>query len=144
MRRFVRHFLGVGLLLAAGPGMLAAQEGATITGRVTSEAGAPLASVSVFVEGLNIGTLTHDDGRYTFIVPAARVTGQQVTLTARLIGFKAESAPITLAAGTITHDFVLSANPLRLGEVVVTGAGTATTREKLGTVINTVDSAAIS
>ncbi|HEU4643263.1 MAG TPA: SusC/RagA family TonB-linked outer membrane protein, partial [Gemmatimonadaceae bacterium] len=66
-----------------------------------------------------------------------------VTLTARLIGFKAQSAQITLSAGTITHDFVLAANPLKLGEVVVTGAGTATTREKLGTVINTVDSAAI-
>jgi TonB-linked SusC/RagA family outer membrane protein len=38
---------------------------------------------------------------------------------------------------------MLVANPLQLGEVVITGAGTTTTREKLGTVINTVDSATI-
>ena len=51
----------------------AAQEGATITGRVTSEAGVPLASASVFVDGLNIGALTREDGVYSFVVPAGRV-----------------------------------------------------------------------
>ncbi|HEX6536178.1 MAG TPA: carboxypeptidase-like regulatory domain-containing protein, partial [Gemmatimonadaceae bacterium] len=144
MGRFVRSALALVCASALLPAWAAAQEAATISGRVTSETGAPLNSASVFIEGLNVGTLTREDGRYTFVVPAARVTGQQVTLTARLIGFKEQSAQVTLSAGTITHDFVLSANPLRLGEVVVTGAGTATTREKLGTVINTVDSAAIS
>src|SRR5690606_31470440 len=50
---------------------------------------------------------------------------------------------LALTGGTHTHDFTLVANPLRLGEVVVTGQGLTTTREKLGNVINTVDSAAI-
>jgi TonB-dependent SusC/RagA subfamily outer membrane receptor len=124
------------------PAFAAAQQGATISGKVTSEAGTPLASVSVFIEGMNLGTITRDDGAYTIAVPAARATGQQATLTARLIGYKSESAPITLS-GNVTHDFVLAANPLRLGEVVVTGAGTESTREAVGTVINTVDSALI-
>lgn len=144
MRQLVRCLLAVGCATAAGPGVLSAQQGgATVTGQVVNEAGTPLPSVSVFVEGLNIGSLSKEDGKYSFTVPAARTTGQQVMLTARLIGYKAASAPITLSAGTITHDFTLESNPLRLGEVVVTGAGTATTREKLGTVINTVDSSAI-
>ncbi|HEX6632209.1 MAG TPA: SusC/RagA family TonB-linked outer membrane protein, partial [Gemmatimonadaceae bacterium] len=78
--------------------------------------------------------------RYTFTVPAARVSGQTVTVTARLVGYLPASAQITLRGGAITQDFTLSANPLRLGEVVVTGAGTQTTRERLGNVINTVDS----
>src|SRR6185503_55361 len=38
-----------------------------------------------------------------------------------------------------THDFTLATNPLRLGEVVVTGAGTATQTEKLGSVRNVVE-----
>ncbi|HET7549750.1 MAG TPA: SusC/RagA family TonB-linked outer membrane protein [Gemmatimonadaceae bacterium] len=145
MRKFVRSMLAIGCAIAAGPAVLGAQQGgATITGRVVSEAGNPLPSTSVFIEGLGSGSLTREDGRYSFTIPAARVAGQQVTLTARLIGYKPASVQITLAAGTITHDFTLESNPLRLGEVVVTGAGTQSTREKIGTVINTVDSAAIS
>jgi TonB-linked SusC/RagA family outer membrane protein len=51
---------------------------------------------------------------------------------------------VTLTRGAnITENFSLGANPLRLGEVVVTGAGTSTTRERLTTTINTVDSTAI-
>jgi hypothetical protein len=144
MGRFVRSALALACATALLPAWASAQQSTTISGRVTSEAGAPLSSVSVFIEGMGgVGTISRDDGRYSFTVPSARVHGQQVTLTARLIGFKAQSAQIALGAGTITHDFVLAANPLKLGEVVVTGAGTQTTREKLGNVINTVDSAAI-
>jgi len=143
MGRLVRSAVALVCAVALLPAWAAAQEGATISGRVTSDAGAPLNSASVFLEGMNIGSLTKEDGRYTFIVPAARVRGQSVTVTARLIGFKAKSVLITLNPGTITQDFSLEANPLRLGEVVVTGAGTETTREKLGNVINTVDSSAV-
>jgi len=143
MGRLVKSVLAIVCALIALPALAAAQEGATISGRVTSEAGAPLNSANVFLEGMNIGTLAKEDGRYTFVVPAARVKGQQVTVTARLIGYRAKSATVTLAAGAITQDFVLATNPLRLGEVVVTGAGTATTVGKLGIVVNNVDSAAI-
>jgi len=38
----------------------------------------------------------------------------------------------------VTHDFVLAANPLQLGEVVVTGAGTTSEAGKLGNVRNNV------
>src|SRR5678815_3355697 len=47
---------------------------------------------------------------------------------------------ITLSGDAITKDFSLAANPLRLGEVVVTGSGTSTTVEKLGNPINSVKS----
>jgi TonB-linked SusC/RagA family outer membrane protein len=130
------------LAVAAGalwlPPAVSAQDGATFTGRVTSEAGTPLASASVFIDGLNIGALTRDDGIYSFVVPAGRVQNQAATLTARLLGYKATTVPITIATGTITQDFRLAPNPLRLGEVVVTGAGTVTQAEKLGNVRNAV------
>lgn len=142
LRRIVTcAFAGAGLAFWSSAD---AQDGATITGRVTSEAGAPLNAASVFVEGMGIGAITSNDGRYSFTVPMARVSGQSVTLTARLLGFRAASVPLVLREGTITQDFALAANPLRLGEVVVTGAGTLTTAEKLGNVRNSVDSASIS
>ncbi|HEU4642196.1 MAG TPA: SusC/RagA family TonB-linked outer membrane protein [Gemmatimonadaceae bacterium] len=130
-------------LVAATAVPAAAQQEATITGTVKSRVGAPLASASVFVQELRIGGLTGEDGTYRLVIPAARVNGQRVTLAVRLIGYREATAPLTLTPGPHTQDFVLDPNPLRLGEVVVTGAGTATTREKLGNVINTVDSSII-
>ena len=121
-----------------------AQSGTTVTGRVTSDAGAPLGGASVFIPEMNFGTQTNDDGSYTFVVPASRANGATVTLTARVIGYSARSAPITLTpGGTVTQSFTLGVNPFHLGEVVVTGAGTSTTRERLGVTINSVDSSKI-
>jgi len=129
--------------LLALPAIAASQEAVTITGRVTSvEGGAPLNSASVTIEGLSVGTLTRDDGRYTLVVPSARAHGQAATITARLIGYQAKSAAIVLK-GNLTQDFVLAANPLRLGEVVVTGLGLTSTTDKLATALSTVDSTLI-
>ncbi|HYN83027.1 MAG TPA: SusC/RagA family TonB-linked outer membrane protein [Gemmatimonadaceae bacterium] len=139
----LRTFISVALALAFLPAFAAAQQGATISGRVTSDAGDALPGASVFLEGLSLGSTTDNNGRYTFSVPDARVRGQTATITARRIGHTVRSAQITLASGNITQNFTLSANPLRLGEVVVTGAGTTRVREKLGAVINTVDSTLI-
>jgi TonB-linked SusC/RagA family outer membrane protein len=66
-----------------------------------------------------------------------------VGLTARAIGYRPQSAQITLSSGAIDQDFTLVANPLQLGEIVVTGAGTVTEAEKLGNVRNYVDSTSI-
>lgn len=133
--------LSVFALLALTASSAVAQSGTTVTGRVTSEAGVPLGGATVFIPGMNLGTQTSDDGTFTFVVPAARATGATVPLTARVIGYTARSASITLTPGsTVNQSFTLSVNPFHLGEVVVTGAGTSTTREKLGVTINTVDS----
>lgn len=133
------------LLVLALPAPSVAQQMTTVTGRVTAqETGAPLSGASVSLQTLRLGALTDNEGRYSFTVPAARATGQQDSLIVRRIGYAPEGVQVTLTAGeTLTHDFSLTVNPLRLGEVVVTGAGTATTRERLGNVVNSVDSTAI-
>lgn len=119
-------------------------EDVTLTGRVTNENGVPLAGVNVLLEGMGIGTQTDNEGRYTFSVGASRALGQEATLVARLIGYTSKSVQVTLTKGqTITENFALSLNPLRLGEIIITGAGTETTRERLANVINTVDSSLI-
>jgi TonB-linked SusC/RagA family outer membrane protein len=115
----------------------AAQQAATVAGRVMSE-GNPVPSATVSIPELGLGTLTNDAGRYTITVPGARVQGQSVTVTARRVGYRPQSIRVTISAGTVTQDFELAANPLQLGEVVITGAGTATEVEKLGSVRNAV------
>jgi TonB-linked SusC/RagA family outer membrane protein len=134
-RRLV--LLAAGLVLA--PRWVAAQEPVTLSGRVTTETGSPLGYAEVVIPGLGLGAVTRDDGRYAIVIPGARATvGQSITVTARRLGYKASTVQVTLAAGIVEHDFTLAANPLQLGEVVVTGAGTTTETEKLGNVRNNV------
>jgi TonB-linked SusC/RagA family outer membrane protein len=120
------------------PAPALAQEGATVTGRVTGEGGTPLSAVTVSIVELGVGAQTRDDGRYTLVVPGARVTRQSVALTARRVGYKPRTVRVTLVPGAMTQDFALETNPLQLGEVVITGAGTSTEVEKLGSVRNSV------
>jgi len=139
VRKLVYVFLPIALL---APVALFAQ--ATVSGRVLGASGEPLPSASVFIQGYGIGATTDADGSYSFQVPSARAQGQTVTLTVRRIGYTSQNAQITLTNGsTITQNFTLGLNPFQLGEVVVTGAGTTSTAEKLGNVRNSVDSSLI-
>ena len=140
-----RPLLGAWVLAAFAllPGQILAQQPATLTGRVTSEAGQPLSSAAIVIEQLGAGATTRGDGSYTILIPGARVPSGPVTVTARLVGFKARSAQVDLSSGTAVQDFSLPDNPLQLGEIVVTGAGTASEVEKLGTGRSSIDSQAI-
>src|SRR6266571_4988052 len=129
--------------LAVLPGRATGQQPVTVTGRVMSAAGIPLVFVDVRIPELALGALTRDNGVYTIVVPGARVSNQQVTVVARVLGYKSQSLKVTLSGGTVTQDFTLAPNPLQLGEVVVTGAGTTSASEKLGHVRNQVDSTLI-
>jgi TonB-linked SusC/RagA family outer membrane protein len=143
-RLWARSRLGAAVaLLAVLPLGLAAQQPAVITGHVTNAAGAPLNGAQVTVPQLGIGATARGDGSYTVLVPAARIPTGPVTVTARLIGYKLGTTQVTLEGGSATADFALADNPLQLGEVVVTGAGTSSEVEKLGTVRNYVDSTAV-
>jgi TonB-linked SusC/RagA family outer membrane protein len=116
------------------PALAGAQESVTITGRVTSESGEPLRQASVTIPSLNIIVYVNDDGNYRLVVPAGRVQGQQVAMSARMIGRRTQSSSVTLVPGaTIERSFSLGADPLKLEEVVVTGAGMQSIAERLGT-----------
>ncbi|MGE5744768.1 MAG: carboxypeptidase-like regulatory domain-containing protein, partial [Gemmatimonadota bacterium] len=111
-------------LLTARP--LLAQQGAVITGRVTTEQGEPLGGASIVVGNTNQGAVTAANGTYTITIGADATRGQEVVLTARYIGRKPVSRTITLTAGSQEQNFALANDPLRLDEVVVTGVGEAT------------------
>jgi carboxypeptidase-like protein/putative zinc finger protein len=119
----------------------ASAQGFTITGRVTSEAGAPLAGASVMIPGSSIGTITREDGSYVLNAPAGRATQEMTSLVAKRIGYKSVVAPITPSDTAITRDIVLASNPLALGVVVVTGEGTTSAGEKLESTVPGVDAA---
>jgi TonB-linked SusC/RagA family outer membrane protein len=125
------------------PAQIVAQQPVALTGRVTGESGQPLAGAAVNIDTLSAGASTRSDGRYTILIPGARVPSGPVTVTAKLVGFKPRSAQVDLSAGAATQDFTLADNPLQLGELVVTGAGTVSEVEKLGTGRSSVDSLSI-
>jgi TonB-linked SusC/RagA family outer membrane protein len=143
-KRFVRKFISALALLVGAGSTLTAQSGTTISGTVTNEQGVPLPGATVLIQGTTTGAHTDDAGRYVIVVPANNANGQSAVLVARVIGYSARQVPIVLTAGSnISQSFALVVNPLNLDAVLVTGAGTSTTRERLTTTINTVDSSAL-
>ncbi len=98
-----------------------AQEQGTITGRITGDAGAPLASAQVVVEGTNLDARSDPDGSYRISgVPA----GAAVVRVKRL-GYSARAqAVIVPAEGTVTADFQLQVTAVALEGIVVVGYGT--------------------
>jgi TonB-linked SusC/RagA family outer membrane protein len=140
MKHLRNLLLPVLALALAWPGTVWAQQPATIVGRVVSDAGAPLASAVVQVEGMSVFSVTGGDGRFTLLVPAGRIgTGATVTVAAQLIGYRARTTEVRVTPGaTAEVSIVLSTDALRLDEIVVTGAGLAARAERLGTARATV------
>src|SRR6478735_9780274 len=132
-RHLSRVLAAVTVLLGSLPAAALAQQGTTISGRVTSDAQAPLQSVSVAIATLGVGAFTDEQGRYSFVVPAGRSAGQSVQLSARRIGFQAKSVTITVSGGTITQDFALTAAAAQLTGVVVTALSQQREKATIGT-----------
>ena len=134
MNRWIRSLLFTLGGLAIGAPTLTAQ--GTITGRITTDAGGPLALVAVSVPSLGIGTYSKDDGTYSVIVPSARITGASTTFTvaARRVGYAPKTVSVVVPArGSVTQDFVLVALPSQLTGIVVTALGVEKEKSQLGT-----------
>ncbi len=130
MRRLTASILA--LVLSLGSASVASAQGsATVTGRVTSDAGQPLYGANITIEALAISAGTNEEGRFTITIPGARARGQQVVLRARAIGYVPVVKTITVSAGSQTHDFQLKQDVNRLSQVVVTGVSGATEVKKL-------------
>jgi TonB-linked SusC/RagA family outer membrane protein len=140
----MRSLIGKSLVLLCSLGLLptwcAAQQASTIVGQVTGEGGAALAGANVIIQALGVAGMTNAQGRYSITIPAARVQGQQVTLTVSLIGYRSSSAQITLSPGMVNQNFSLATDALQLEEIVVTGvSGGAIERAKVPFSVGRVD-----
>ena len=105
-------------------------QGGTLRGTVSDSSGSPLANASITIEGTALRTTSGSGGQYEVRgVPA----GNRV-VRARLIGFQAASAPVTVAATDETrHDFTLSRSSVQLApiDVVIGSRGRHTASEEL-------------
>jgi TonB-linked SusC/RagA family outer membrane protein len=127
-----RMLAGAALLVSMVPGLATAQQATTVSGRVTNEAAAPVPGASVSIPALGVGSYTNNEGRFTFTVPANRVTGQNVSLVARRIGYTPLTASVTLSGTSVTHDFRLATATTQLEGVVVTALGLEREKRSLG------------
>jgi TonB-linked SusC/RagA family outer membrane protein len=112
-----------------------------VSGLITDSAThAPLAEVTVQVEGTTLATGTAVDGRYRIIgIPAGTIA-----LRVRRIGYASAIRRITVTDGqTVTVDFALIASAVQLGGVVVTGTAGETERIQQPAVVGTIDAATV-
>ncbi len=136
-RAAVRVFLFATLLaLGFAPGSLHAQQG-VIAGIVTTgTAASPVQGATVRVQGTERQVLTDDQGRFRL----AGMSGGSVTLEVRRVGYR----PMTVSAqvGNMDVRVTLTAQSLRLDQVVVTGTAGGQSKRELGTTVSTIDAAA--
>src|SRR5688572_27954423 len=130
--RVVRFLSLTGSLLL--PGVVLAQDVGRIAGTVTSADSAvlqPLFGATILVVGTPIGTTTGSDGRYSM----ANVPVGTHTLRTQRIGFAPQERSVVVIAGqTVTVDFALTTQAVRLSEVVAVGYGTQLRRDITGAV----------
>src|SRR5262245_18606330 len=92
--------LGAACISAFAPADVAAQQqNSTITGHARAEAGNSLPGATVAIPEFGLGTIVRENGDYLLTIPAARVRGQAVTMSVRIIGYKERTAQVTLRAG---------------------------------------------
>jgi iron complex outermembrane receptor protein len=107
----------------------------SISGKIMDEHGAPVPSAQVFIDRSTLGTLSRGDGSY-FIGQVPEGTHLVKT---RLIGFRPESASVTVMAGQqATHDFTIRQDPLQLQAIVVTGTSAPVANLKSSVAITTL------
>lgn len=99
----------------------AAQEAATITGRVSGASGTPAAGAVVAIPSLELSTVTNDLGNYRLVVPAGQARGQSVPITVSLLGYEGIESTIELTPGSIRQDFTVRERAISLDRIVVTG-----------------------
>lgn len=117
--RQLSRALGALALAAIVADPLAAQQGGSITGRVTDVvSGAPLGDARLRIVGTTLETVTNDRGEYRLVnVPSGRVQ-----LAALRIGYRAMSDTVQVSGTqTVQKNFALSASLTTLSNVVVTG-----------------------
>lgn len=97
-----------------------------ITGKVTTESGAPLAGASIMVKGSSLGTTSDESGNFSITVP-----DKATTLVITYGGYIAEEVSIS---GKSTVAISLKLDDAKTNEVVVYGYGTQKKTDLTGSV----------
>jgi TonB-linked SusC/RagA family outer membrane protein len=114
------------LLLLAAPALAFQQQDRTIKGKVTDDNKAPLANVSVSVQGSNNSVMTDAEGNFTITVPS-----NKATLLFTSIGYGNKEVPV---GNQSTINIALTHTSKQLSDVVVTGYGRSSKKNITGAV----------
>ncbi len=129
------------LLLIATSVPLAGQERGSVAGSVRSTEGTPIGGAQVFIEGLDLGGLANESGRFAILnVPAGTYT-----IVAEFLGYaQARQEGVVVLPGQATVvDLEMRTQVLSLSEIVVTGVASATSRAMVPFTVATVNKEAI-
>ncbi|MGH7665122.1 MAG: TonB-dependent receptor plug domain-containing protein, partial [Gemmatimonadaceae bacterium] len=119
------------------PALGGAQTGIVAGIVVTEGSGSPVAGAQVQVEGTTLGALSDVAGRFRI----AGLTGSQVTLDVRRIGFRPTRQ--TASVGDLGVRIEITERAIELDQVVVTGTPGATEKRAIGNSIATIDASEI-
>ncbi len=116
-------------LLVASAVPALAQSGPLLRGRITArDNGEVIAGATIVISGTRIGTVTNEDGRYSFTT-----RGANDTLVISRIGYRERREPV---AGRTTVDVTLERTALTLSNVVTVGYGTQKRSDITGSVVS--------
>ena len=137
--RLLSRAIALLVLLAAPAAPALGQAAGSITGQVIdATTSRPLVGAQIYIPGTGIGGLSNAEGRYllTNVPPGEHV------VRVELLGYGRSDQTLNVAPGqTAQANFDLRRSAIELGEIVVTGAGEATERRRIGNVIETVNTA---
>ncbi|WP_291858306.1 TonB-dependent receptor [Marinilabilia sp.] len=118
----MQKFFWTIVLLLWGMGMSAYSQSTSLSGKITtSKSGKPLPEAHIYFKGTNIGTASNNKGLYEF----NNIKPGNHSLIVSFNGFKRISRKVEIVKGRNEMDFSLEESNNNLGEVVVTGTGTA-------------------
>ncbi|NMB83326.1 MAG: TonB-dependent receptor, partial [Ignavibacteria bacterium] len=122
------------LLMLAGFISLAAQERIRIEGSIKDEKNNPLPYVNVFILNTTDGSMSDDDGNFSF-----RTTARgKVILIASIVGYEKFEHEIDISLPKYYFDIVMIEKEVNLKETIVTGSSYSSEKEK-GLVISRTD-----
>ena len=118
----MQNFFWTIVVLLWGMGMSAYSQSTSLSGKIiTSKSGKPLPGANIYFKGTNIGTASNNKGLYEF----NNIKPGSYSLIVSFNGFKRISREVEIIEGRNEMDFSLEESNNNLGEVVVTGTGTA-------------------
>lgn len=134
---FVRTAGALALALAVATAA-SAQAAGTLTGAVTSATThQPLPGAQVFIPGTTLGRLTGPNGRFLL----AGVPAGKHKVEVQLLGYGTMTRTVTITSGgTVTLDFALTTEAVKVGGLVVTALGIRRQQRSLSYAVQSVDS----
>ncbi|MDB5263025.1 MAG: TonB-dependent receptor [Adhaeribacter sp.] len=122
----MKKILYLAMLFLCAAQILYAQNGITVSGKVSSETGDPMPGVSLALKGTTSGTTTNADGTFSLPVP-----NPNAVLVVSFIGYTNQEVPIN---NQTTLNITLQPDAKALEEVVVTGYQTQKKADLTGAV----------